>query len=167
MEKWKIINEFPKYEVSTYGRVRNIKTKKTLYVKRHTGGYLQVAVQKHNQKKYLYIHRLVADAFLPNPQNLPYVNHMDEDKTNNHVENLEWCTPEYNANYGSCRQRVALSHGRRVRQYTKDGLFIKEWNSYREAERALNIGRGEISRYVKSPYHWVAVDKSKDEYKNI
>lgn len=158
MENWKIINQFPKYEVSTYGRVRNVKTKKVLYIKRHTNGYLQVVIQKQGKKNYLYIHRLVACAFLPNPQNLPLVNHIDEDKTNNHVENIEWCTSAYNTNYGAGRLKMGMSHRKRVRQYTKDGVFIKEWNGYSEAEKALGLCSGDISKYVKSPYHWVAVD---------
>lgn len=158
MENWKIIKKFPKYEVSTYGRVRNIKTQKYLYVKHHTCGYLQVVIQSKGKKHYLYIHRLVAEAFLPNPQSLRYVNHKDEDKQNNHVENLEWCTSEYNANYGTTPIRMGKAHHKKVRQYTKDGKFIKEWDCYQQAEKALNLLSGSISKYVNSPYHWEKVE---------
>lgn len=159
MEYWKIIEKFPKYEVSTYGRVRNIKTQKYIYVKKHTGGYRQVIIAKNGKSYSLYIHRLVAQAFIPNPSNLPCVNHKDEDKTNNHVENLEWCTPEYNANYGTGKKRMGIAHHKKVRQYTKDGIFLKEWDSYQEAEQALGLSSGLISKYVNSPFHWEKVDK--------
>lgn len=158
MEYWKIIKQFPEYEISTYGRVRKIKTQKCLYIKHHSRGYLQVVIQSNDKKHYLYIHRLVAQAFIPNPQSLPFVNHKDEDKQNNHVDNLEWCTCEYNTNYGTAPKRNGLAHHKKVRQYTKSGQFIKEWDCYQEAEKALNLPSGLISKYVNSPYHWEKVE---------
>lgn len=157
IEEWKIISRFPKYEVSSFGRVRKISTNKLLFLKNHTAGYKQVIIQENNKKYYLYVHRLVAEAFIDNPNDYPYINHKDEDKTNNRVNNLEWCTPKYNANYGTCKERMGQAHHKRVKQYTKDGKFIREWSSYSEAEQALGMTQGDISKYVNSRFHWESV----------
>ena len=101
MEEWKIIERFNNYEVSNLGRVRNIKKNKLMTISKKPNGYCVVKLSKDNVAKECKIHRLVAIAFIPNPENLPMVNHIDEDKTNNHVENLEWCTPQYNNTYGT------------------------------------------------------------------
>lgn len=157
IEEWKIISKFPKYEVSSLGRIRKISTNKLLYLKDHTAGYKQVIIQEANKKYYLYVHRLVAEAFIDNPNDYPYINHKDEDKSNNSVENLEWCTPKYNANYGTCKERMGKAHHKKVKQYTKDGRFIKEWDSYPEAEQALGMTQGDISKYINSEFHWEPV----------
>lgn len=157
IEEWKIISKFPKYEVSSLGRIRKISTNKLLYLKDHTAGYKQVIIQEANKKYYLYVHRLVAEAFIDNPNDYPYINHKDEDKSNNSVENLEWCTPKYNANYGTCKERIGKAHHKKVKQYTKDGRFIKEWDSYSEVEQALGMTQGDISKYINSEFHWEPV----------
>lgn len=157
MEEWRIISKFPKYEVSSKGRIRKISTNKLLYIKEHTAGYRQVIIQEKGKKYYLYIHRLVAEAFIPNPNDYPYINHKDECKHNNNVDNLEWCTPKYNANYGTCKERMGKAHHKRVKQYTRDGVFIREWDSYSEAESSLGITPGDISKYINSEFHWEPV----------
>ena len=101
-EIWKDIAYYEEsYQISNYGRVRNKKTNK--YKAQHDNGkgYLTVDLWKNNKGKKEYVHRLVALAFIPNPDKLPQVNHKDEDKQNNYVENLEWCTAKYNNNYGN------------------------------------------------------------------
>ena len=111
------------YEVDQFGRVfgleRIIKVNdngrnyekpiagKQLKQSMHTKGYKTVSLTKDGKTKTLFVHRLVAEAFIPNVDNLPMVNHKDEDKTNNFVENLEWCTNDYNINYGTARRRQA------------------------------------------------------------
>ena len=111
------------YEVDQFGRVfgleRIIKVNdngrnyekpiagKQLKQSMHTKGYKTVSLTKDGKTKTLFVHRIVADAFIPNVDNLPMVNHKDEDKTNNFVENLEWCTNDYNINYGTARRRQA------------------------------------------------------------
>ena len=154
MEEWKIIKEFPKYEVSNLGRVRKIKSSKVIFQKNHPAGYKQVTLYKNGKANYRYVHRLVAEAYLDNPNELPFINHKDECKFNNNVNNLEWCTPRYNANYGTCKERMGLAHRKKVKQYTKDGTFIREWNSYQEAEQQLGLRAGSISTYINSPFHW-------------
>ena len=121
MEKeiWKPIKGFVGYyEISNFGNVRSVKR----YVRIRRGvrivqsrnkeqflspkGYLLVALFKEQKCKKLFVHRLVAFAFVPNPKNLPFINHKNEIKTDNRVENLEWCTAEYNDNYGSRNEKI-------------------------------------------------------------
>ena len=93
MEQWRDIEGFDGlYQVSNQGRVKSLKYGKEKILKgvKSCNGYLTVGLCKDGKEVRKYIHRLVAEAFLPNPQNLPQVNHKDEDKTNNCVENLEW-----------------------------------------------------------------------------
>lgn len=102
------------YEVSSYGRVRSLdrydsrnqfREGKILKNRDNSNGYLLCGLSKNGIVKNKYIHRLVAEAFLPNPDNLPEVNHLDEDKSNNRVENLEFCNRKYNCNYGTKIER--------------------------------------------------------------
>lgn len=89
------------YEVSDFGSVRSLfRYKKQLKPSKQSNGYLSVDLFKEKRRKHCLIHRLVAMAFIPNPENLPQINHKDENRTNNTVENLEWCSAKYNMNYG-------------------------------------------------------------------
>ena len=98
---WKIIEEAPRYEVSSEGEVRNTITGRILKASKMPNGYLKVSlvIEKGKQKGF-YTHRLVAKAFVanPNPEEFTQVNHKDECKTNNHWSNLEWCSQKYNVN---------------------------------------------------------------------
>ena len=114
MEIWKDVVYFEGlYQVSNLGRVKSLNYSRTGREKvlkpSKTNGYLQVYLYKEGKSKRFSIHRLVAFAFIPNPNNLPIVNHKDEDKSNNCVDNLEWCTVAYNNNYGTKNQRQAES----------------------------------------------------------
>lgn len=95
---WKTIEQFPNYEVSNSGLVRNKVTGKALKLGKTTGGYLQVGLRNSRGRKWKYVHRLVAKAFINNSNPVEYyqVNHKDFCKTNNSVENLEWCSDSYN-----------------------------------------------------------------------
>lgn len=138
-EIWKDIKGYErKYQVSNYGRVKSLNynhTDKEQLLKpvQYNNGYFYVNLYKPLKK--FKIHRIVANAFIPNPENLPCVNHKDEDKTNNHVDNLEWCTYEYNSNYGSRNERIRKSLSKKVYQYTLDGEFVREWKSTNECGR--------------------------------
>ena len=104
MEIWKKIPQCDIMSVSNYGRVRNDKTGK-IY-KFPTSGYCSIRVRDNNVQKKYYVHRLVAEAFIPNPNNYSIVNHKDENPNNNHVDNLEWCTQSYNIKYGTSIDRM-------------------------------------------------------------
>lgn len=110
-EIWKPIKGYEEYEVSNYGNVRSIKKlhrrKGPLYMKPMDNGYgyYVVTLWKKNKRKNQYIHRLVAEAFIPNPDDLPQVNHLDYDRHNNSVSNLEWITQLDNTRYSAGRGR--------------------------------------------------------------
>ena len=133
-EIWKDKKDYKgHYQVSNCGRVKSIKFGKERILKLipNRYGYLQVTLCKNNIKKVYKVHRLVAEAFIDNPDNLPCVNHKDENKLNNNVDNLEWCTNEYNVNYGTRTERCSKP----VLQYTLDGEFVREWPSIKECDR--------------------------------
>lgn len=168
-EIWKEIKGYEElYQVSNLGRVksldrvisnRNYKGK-LLKSSKTKGGYLQVSLWKENKLKRCYIHRLVAEAFLPNPLNLPCVNHKDENKTNNHVENLEWCSYEYNNRYGTRTEKITKTMNKPVLQLRMDGSLVRVWPSVREVERQLHFNKTSISRccnkkpHCHSSYHF-------------
>ena len=152
------ITGYENYEVRPNGEVVNIKTGKVLKPCKNAGDYFQVCLNKNGKQKNFYIHRLVAQAFIPNPDNLPCVNHKDENKTNNNVENLEWCTHEYNVNYGTGIERSAKAkiNGKRsktVLQLLKDGSLVCVWPSASEVERQLHFNKGNISSCCKGRRH--------------
>lgn len=100
MEQWRIIEADPRYSVSTIGRIKNNSTGHIKAVRTHNG-YSVVYLNKRYR-----IHRLVAEAFIPNPNNYPIINHKNEKKGDNRVENLEWCTHQYNCAYGTRNERI-------------------------------------------------------------
>lgn len=109
MEQWKDIENYEGlYQVSDEGRVRNISKNPYKLMKPHYNqrGYLLVALSKNGLPLHKLVHRLVAEAFIPNPNNLPQVNHKDEKKDNNQVLNLEWCDNKYNSRYGTRGGRI-------------------------------------------------------------
>ena len=166
-EVWKDIEGYEgHYQVSNLGRVKSLKrgNDKIMSLRRYKGGYLLVNLCKNGEMKTFTIHRLVGQAFLPNPNNLPQINHKDEDKTNNRVENLEWCSVKYNNSFGTRLQRVSVKMTNRklskqVLQYSKDGEFVREWKSTHDVERNLGFNRGHISSCclgkLKSAYRFV------------
>lgn len=160
IEIWKDYKDYEGlYQASNLGRMRSLDT----YRKGRNGsirfckgrilkpgtdkdGYLQVCLCKNNKQKTYKVHRLVAETFIPNPDNLPYINHRDECKTNNNVENLEWCDCKYNSNYGTRNKKVALKKKKPVLQFTLDGIFVKEWPSTIDAEREGGFVSASICR---------------------
>ena len=108
-EIWKNIKDYEGlYQISNLGRVKRIwKTKENICTPILQKEYYYINLCKHQKSKRKLLHRLVAQAFIPNPDNLTEVNHKDEDKLNNRVENLEWCTSKYNSNYGTRNIRKA------------------------------------------------------------
>ena len=139
--KWK--DTVGNYEVSDTGLVRHKKTKHILtpYIHGKTL-YPSVNIRQNGKYKTYNVHRLVAIAFIPNPDNLPCVNHKDENRRNNNVENLEWCTHQYNVTYGE----GGKVRNTKVIQKALDGSIVKVWNSQKEAAESLGMNYQEISR---------------------
>ena len=129
-----------KYYISNLGRLKN---QDGLILKPMlcTNGYLSACLWKNNQQKKILIHRLVAEAFLDNPKGYNEINHLDENKTNNDVRNLEWCTHLYNMNYGSIREKISRGNiGKRLTPEQRKKCASakgKRWISNNEHERLV------------------------------
>ena len=106
-------------------------------------GYCRVILRKNNKAIICRVHRLVAQCFIPNPNNLPQVNHKDENKKNNSVKNLEWCTALYNVQYSASRRRHKIQRGSKLKrlilQFDRSGKFISKFNSIYDAERKTGL----------------------------
>lgn len=156
-ETWKPVTctDIVMYEVSSEGKVRNLKTGRILKPYYNTQGYARVNLtsaynDKTKQTKKL-VHRLVAQAFIPNnDQSKTIINHKDENKRNNSVANLEWCTYKYNANYGTRNERVAKSKSKPILQLDlKTGLIIATYSSIKEAGLSTGIYYDTITKAAR------------------
>lgn len=168
-EVWKPIPEYEGlYEVSNMGRVRSLfRYKKILKPSPNWNGYATVELWKDHKRKRITIHRLVATCFCENPENKPFVNHLDETKTNNRADNLEWVTHIENCNYGTAiarrlehtdyrnrrysveaRERQLLAVSKPITQYTKDGKFIRAWASASECSKETGMSISGIRSVV-------------------
>lgn len=156
-ETWKPITSTDnvKYEVSSEGKVRILKTGRILKPFYNTKGYARVdltsAYNDKTKRTRKLVHRLVAQAFIPNnDQCKTLINHKDENPRNNSVANLEWCTYKYNANYGTRNDRVAKSNYKPIQQLDlKTGLIIATYPSIKEAGLSIGIFQTSISRAAR------------------
>ena len=160
-EIWRDIKGYEgQYQVSNKGNVRSVARKdsigrkcggRTLKPAYDKDGYLLVSLYKNGKAKKKRIHRLVIEAFVPNPNNLPDVNHLDEIKTNNELSNLEWCTRRYNTNYGTRIERIVQIQSKKVRAVNiKTGEVIR-FKSTAEAGRKGYDQRG-VSKACRGVY---------------
>lgn len=192
-EIWKdVIGYEELYEVSNLGKLRHkdvlvddIKNNRKMHIKQKymkpclgKRGYYVYVVSKNNKKKHLPIHRLIAIHFIPNPNDYPVINHINGNKLDNRIENLEWCTYSHN---NSEAFRIGLrktdyensgfkkyndSIKKKINQYDMNMIFIKSWNSIQEASETLNICSSHICRCCKGKiksikgYKWRYADDS-------
>lgn len=179
----KIIEHYPNYTISTIGVVKN---KKNQIIKPflNNKGYVMVRLWDSGVSTSKLVHRLVAQAFIPNPDNLPEVNHKDENKVNNDVNNLEWVTREENVRHsiktGTAHQNIhgSLKNKRckKVAQYDLTGRLLRIWNSTREPEHILGYAHGNIriacrENKIRYGHKWKYIEESvetiPDEYKEV
>ena len=146
IEEWRDIEGYERiYQISSLGRVKSLKFGKERILKpgKERNGYLRVCLSKDRKLKWYYVHVLVLSAFIPNIENLKTVNHINEDKTDNRVDNLEWMTSKDNVRYS---QAVA------VNQFTLDGRFIRTWSCIREIEYQTGFSNGHIVKCCKGKH---------------
>lgn len=162
IEEWKdIVGYEGLYQVSNLGRIKSLgryvnnnggleyREGKIMKSAKNNNDYLFIGLWKDGIRKNHTIHRLVAQAFIDNPNNFPEINHKDEDKTNNRVENLEWCNSKYNCNYGTHNERMVKSHLKPILQFSKDGEFIRRWESGTQVKRELGFNQSNITKCLK------------------
>lgn len=190
-EIWRPIEGFDRYLISNYGRVKSLSriigfgTRNDIILRENydKNNYCDVRLTNNNlEVKAKRIHRLVAEAFIPNPNNLPFINHKDECPLNNHVSNLEWCTAKYNSNYGTILERKSKSlkghrttNDKPVCTYDLEGNFVRWFKSVADAVRILKIpgltgiylSANEHDNYTHSGYQWRFVNDGVDYTKNI
>lgn len=169
LEIWKDIENFEGlYQISNLGKVKSvdrkvhvIDTKSNRDYDRHfpeciratnldTKGYVMVTLKKDGKTHRHRVHRLVAQAFIPNPEKLPQVNHIDENKENNHVSNLEWCTNEYNGSYGTRIKRISeKNRGKSTHNSIKVEIFGTVYDSLSKAGKAIGVSGDTIKRRIE------------------
>ena len=154
-EIWKDIKNYEKlYQISNLGNVRRIDRKTIRMLKQYKNkntNYKQVILSNENKQKLKLVHRLVAETFIENKENKRCVNHIDGNKENNKVDNLEWCTYSENTNHSYKNQLQKKLYGKdnklskKIIQYDLEGNMIKVWSALREVQRELGITNGNIS----------------------
>lgn len=200
-EVWKpVVGYEGLYEVSSFGRVKSLdntilhkdgittfRKGRILKSKTERNGYMRVVLSKESKHIHYSIHRLVAYAFIPNPYEFPCVNHKDENKQNNHVDNLEWCTHKYNNNYGNFSEKLSSSlrkngnkNIRRVLQVSLDGTILKEYECMNDVKiygfcpaKVGRCCRNKNHNFVHLNYIWVfkededTIERKVDLYKTV
>lgn len=149
-EVWKDIEGYEgRYQVSNLGRVKRVTTGRILKSCKNRGGYLYVNLCKQGVVSNKRIHRLVAQAFIPNPENKSDINHIDEDKTNNTVTNLEWTTRKENLNHGTHNDRVSKTLSISITAINLKAGESKEFYSGKDCARQLGLNAGHITSVLK------------------
>lgn len=164
MQIWKDIEGYKgHYQISNYGNVRSLKKDAFLMKGGYLKGYKIISLWKNGTGKMFRVHRLVAAAFIPNPENKPCIDHIDGDRANNHADNLRWVTAKENSNNynapNTYKGKKINKGGKAVLQYDLEGNFIKEWVTTMEIQRQLNYHRSNISNccngLVKTAYNYI------------
>lgn len=158
-EIWKDIDGYDGlYQISNFGRVmslpRNgtIKTYRILSNNSYNNGYQIITLSKNGKRKTHFVHRLVAQAFIPNPEKKLQINHKNEIKNDNRAENLEWCDSKYNINYGTRTEKSAKKHSRAICMFDKNGNYITTYESGIDAFKQTGISRYHINSCCRKKY---------------
>ena len=179
MEIWKDIDGYVgRYQISNYGNVLSLNYRNTGKAKRmkpkiNKGGYKWIGLSDGKYRKPLLIHRLVAIAFIDNPNNFPEVNHKDENPLNCNVANLEWCTHQYNVRYSFNKHKDRKPVGKKpikqlINQYALDGTLMNTWDGYLILNKTFNYKGSSIKeccegkRKTAYGYKWEFADKKAD-----
>ena len=138
------------YYANQYGHIKSVNLSNNTFkiireFNQNEIGYCRFTVCINSINRTFYVHQLVADAWLPNPDNLPYINHKNEIKYDNRVENLEWCTAKYNSTYNNIRKRAGDTKAIPVKVYNTNGEYIDIFRSGKEASEFTKVPRGSIS----------------------
>lgn len=173
-EEWRpVVGYEGLYEISNLGNVKSLnyhREKKDRILNIYDcNGYKFVNLYKDGNPKKGQIHRLVAMAFIPNPNNFPIINHKDENLSNNRVENLEWCDYKYNTNYGNRVKKFVAKKNKRIVQLSKEGEVITEYSSFMEAQEKTGLQYTNISKVCRGlrefcgGYRWKYFDKETEK----
>ncbi|MBQ9662874.1 MAG: HNH endonuclease [Oscillospiraceae bacterium] len=149
---WVILEEFPNYEINQFGVVRNASTHYVLKQRMNPSGYLYVELLKDDKCNTCLVHRLVATTFIPNPDHLPIVNHIDECYVHNSVDNLEWVSYKENSNHGTRNKRIIRNRRDPVVAYDKDGNVIQSYESKHAAARSIGVSEAAVRKSIKKGY---------------
>lgn len=189
-EEWRAVPGYNGYLVSNYGRVKSLfcegslkrKCDKIMKERFNKSNHCCIQLYRDGKYKTTFVHRIVALAFLPNPNNYPIINHKDEVPYNNHVSNIEWCTYKYNSNYGNIRSKISNSlkghegwNAIPVAQYDIDGNFVQKYKSIKDACKILGYkskssiheiceGKKNCTAYG---FQWKYIKDNPDYEKNI
>jgi hypothetical protein len=159
-DEWVVCEDYPSYMINRKGEVKSLLTGKILKAAKHKSGYMLLGLRKNGESKTVKVHRLLAKAFIPNPENKPFIDHINGVRDDNRLENLRWCTNQENQSFELARlnnsraltgrkqskeavakraKTLQQSIGKRIEQYTLDGQYIKTFNSANEIQRELGI----------------------------
>lgn len=160
-EIWRDIKGYEQlYQISNLGNVKSLNYNKTSKEKilkpNNIKGYLIVGLYKNGKRKFYHVHRLVTEAFLPNPNNKPCIDHINADRTDNRVENLRWVTHKENNDNPITKnkhfKKLKENFSKPIIQFSKDGEFIRKWNSAMDVHRELGINQNCICQCCKGKY---------------
>ena len=180
-EIWKDIPNYEGlYKINNYGKIKRLPFNR--YIKTHNEkGYIRVALCKNNKVKHLYLHRLIALTFIPNPENKPEVNHKDGNKLNNNINNLEWSTRKENMNHArdtglwkvTKNMKKGLDQSKATYQYNRCYRLLNVYNSAKEASLRTKINHGNICaccegrRKTAGGYIWSYLKEGGDYHKSM
>lgn len=168
--EWREVKEYSNYEVNQFGEIRHKKRKHILKPRSNNSGYQYVNFKINGKNINFAVHRIVANAFIPNPNGYTEINHKDYNKMNNCIDNLEWVSSSQNKQHAFLKEENKKNRGKAVNQYTKEGTFIKTFDTITEAAKELNCCVAAISNCclgrtkTSQGFQWSFVKSSTTKY---